>query len=77
MLGLLRGLFGLFDKLAGLWAAREQQNTGRVIERAETNAAIQQTVEKAHEAETIPDPARTKRLRNRFDRSHKDAGDPQ
>jgi hypothetical protein len=69
MLKLLGSLIGLFDKFMGWWTARQQQEIGRIIERAETTIEAAAIVEKVNEAVTIDDPARTERLRNRFDRA--------
>jgi hypothetical protein len=75
MLKLLGSIAGLFDKIMGWWAARQQQDIGRTIERAKTTIEAAAIVEKANEAVTIDDPARTERLRNRFDRGRNTAND--
>jgi hypothetical protein len=75
MLKLLSGLFGVFDKIMAWWTARQQQDTGRKLERAEAVIEAAVIVEKANEVVTIDDPARTERLRSRFDRARNPTND--
>jgi hypothetical protein len=77
MIKLLGGLIGLFNKAMEWWTARQQQQMGRTLERAEAAAVVADKVEKANEAITVDDPVRTERLRSRFDRSRRPADDPE
>ena len=62
-------LLGVLDKLLGAWAERRWKRQGRQEIIKETNDAINEQIALGEAAITIPDPERTERLRDRFDRS--------
>ena len=64
-------LLGVLDKLLGAWAERRWKQQGRQEIIKETNDAINEQIALGEAAITIPDPERTERLRDRFDRSRK------
>jgi hypothetical protein len=64
-------LLGILDKLLGAWAERRWKQQGRQEIIKETNDAINEQIALGEAAITIPDPERTERLRDRFDRSRK------
>jgi len=68
---LLASLLGILDKLFGAWNENRWKQRGREETIKETNDAINQQIDLGEAAINIPDPIRTERLRNRFDRSRK------
>ena len=62
-------LLGVLDKLLGAWAEHRWKQRGRQEIIKETNDAINEQIQLGEAAITIPDPERTERLRDRFDRS--------
>ena len=71
MIKLLASLLGILDKLFGVWNENRWKQRGREETIKETNDAINQQIVLGEAAISIPDPVRTERLRNRFDRSRK------
>jgi len=67
----LMTLLGVLNKLLGAWAEHRWKRQGRQETIKETNDAINAQIELSETAVNIPDPERTERLRNRFDRSRK------
>lgn len=65
MIKLLSSLLGVLNKLLGLWNEYRWKQQGR----QETKDAVNEQVKQAEIAVAVPDPERTERLRNRFDRS--------
>jgi len=71
MIGLLRSLFSLLDKI-GLWFANQQSiNAGKAEQAAADAKEVEKRVEAANQAVATPDPVRDERLRSRFDRSRR------
>jgi hypothetical protein len=68
VLKLLATLFALLDKALGLYHDKQLEEQGRQKVEEELN----ENVAKAEAAVVSPDPDRTERLRNRFDRSRTD-----
>jgi len=68
---LLASLLGILDKLFGAWNENRWKQQGREETIKETNDAINQQIVLGEAAISIPDPVRTERLRDRFDRSRK------
>lgn len=64
-------LLGVLDKLLGAWAESRWKQQGRQETIKEANDAINRQIELGEAAIIVPDPERTERLRNRFDRSRK------
>ena len=62
-------LLGVLDKLLGAWAESRWKQQGRQETIKEANDEINRQIELGEAAIIIPDPERTERLRNRFDRS--------
>jgi hypothetical protein len=62
-------LLGVLDKLLGAWAERRWKQQGRQEAIKEMNEAINEQIALGEAAIVNPDPERTERLRNRFDRS--------
>ena len=71
MIKLLASLLGILDKLFGAWNENRWKQQGREETIKETNDAINQQIVLGEAAISIPDPVRTERLRDRFDRSRK------
>jgi len=67
----LTALLGIINKLLGLWSENRWKQKGRQETIKEINDAINQQIVLGEAAINIPDPVRTERLRNRFDRSRK------
>jgi hypothetical protein len=67
----LTALLGIINKLLGLWNENRWKQKGRQETIKEINDAINQQIVLGEAAINIPDPVRTERLRNRFDRSRK------
>ena len=65
-------LLGVLDKLLGAWAEHRWKRQGRQETVKEMNDVINRQIELGEAAIIIPDPERTERLRNRFDRSRSD-----
>jgi hypothetical protein len=64
-------LLGILDKLLGAWAESRWKQQGRQETIKEANDAINEQIALGEAAIILPDPDRTERLRNRFDRSRK------
>ena len=64
-------LLGILDKLLGAWAEYRWKQQGRQEAIKEANDEINRQIELGEAAIIIPDPERTERLRDRFDRSRK------
>ena len=64
-------LLGILDKLLGAWAESRWKQQGRQEAIKEANDVINRQIELGEAAIIIPDPERTERLRDRFDRSRK------
>ena len=64
-------LLGVLDKLLGAWAESRWKQQGRQETIKEANDEINRQIELGEAAIIVPDPERTERLRNRFDRSRK------
>lgn len=62
-------LLGVLNKLLGAWAEHRWKRQGRQETVKEMNDVINRQIELGEAAIIIPDPERTERLRNRFDRS--------
>ena len=62
-------LLGVLNKLLGAWAEHRWKRQGRQETIKETNEAINEQIARGEAAIVIPDPERTERLRDRFDRS--------
>jgi hypothetical protein len=68
---LLTALLGIINKLLGAWGEYRWKRQGRQETIKEMNDAINRQIELGEAAVSLPDPERTERLRNRFDRSRK------
>jgi len=68
---LLTALLGIINKLLGLWNEDRWKRQGRQETIKEMNDAINRQIELGEAAVSVPDPERTERLRDRFDRSRK------
>jgi len=64
-------LLGVLNKLLGAWGEYRWKRQGRQETIKEANDAINRQIELGEAAVSIPDPERTERLRDRFDRSRK------
>jgi hypothetical protein len=64
-------LLGVLDKLLGAWAEHRWKRQGRQETIKEINDAINEQIALGEAAIITPDPERTERLRDRFDRSRK------
>lgn len=64
-------LLGVLDKLLGAWAESRWKQQGRQETIKEANDAINEQIALGEAAIIVPDPERTERLRDRFDRSRK------
>jgi hypothetical protein len=62
-------LLGVLNKLLGAWAEHRWKRQGRQETIKEMNEAINEQIALGEAAIVIPDPERTERLRDRFDRS--------
>lgn len=67
----LTALLGIINKLLGLWDENRWKRQGRQETIKEANDAINRQIELGEAAVSVPDPERTERLRDRFDRSRK------
>ena len=67
----LTALLGVLNKLLGAWAEHRWKRQGRQEAIKEMNEAINEQIALGEAAIVIPDPERTERLRDRFDRSRK------
>jgi hypothetical protein len=68
---LLTLLLGILNKLLGAWAEHRWKRQGRQETIKEMNDAINEQIALGEAAIIVPDPERTERLRDRFDRSRK------
>ena len=64
-------LLGVLDKLLGAWAEHRWKRQGRQETIKEINEAINEQIALGEATIITPDPERTERLRDRFDRSRK------
>ena len=64
-------LLGVLDKLLGAWAEHRWKRQGRQETIKEMNDAINEQIALGEAAIIVPNPERTERLRDRFDRSRK------
>jgi hypothetical protein len=64
-------LLGVLDKLLGAWVEHRWKRQGRQETIKEMNEAINEQIALGEAAIVTPDPERTERLRDRFDRSRK------
>jgi hypothetical protein len=71
MIKLLTALLGVLNKLLGAWAEHRWKQQGRQETVKEMNEAINEQIALGEAAIVTPDPERTERLRDRFDRSRK------
>jgi hypothetical protein len=71
MIKLLSSLLSLLDRLWGAWNDNKLRQQGRQEAIKEANDEINRQIELGEAAIIIPDPERTERLRDRFDRSRK------
>lgn len=62
-------LLGVLNKLLGAWAEHRWKRQGRQETVKEMNDVINRQIALGEAAIVIPDPERTERLRDRFDRS--------
>jgi hypothetical protein len=62
-------LLGVLDKLLGAWAEHRWKRQGRQETIKETNDVINEQIALGEASIIVPDPERTERLRDRFDRS--------
>jgi hypothetical protein len=62
-------LLGVLNKLLGAWAEHRWKRQGRQETIKEMNDAINEQIALGEAAIIVPDPERTERLRDRFDRS--------
>ena len=62
-------LLGVLNKLLGAWAEHRWKRQGRQETIKDINEAINEQIALGEAAIVIPDPERTERLRDRFDRS--------
>ena len=71
MIKLLSSLLSLLDRLWASWSENKLRQQGRQMAIKEANDEINRQIELGEAAVNIPDPERTERLRDRFDRSRK------
>ena len=64
-------LLGVLNKLLGAWAEHRWKRQGRQETIKEMNDAINEQIALGEAAIIVPNPERTERLRDRFDRSRK------
>jgi len=64
-------LLGVLNKLLGAWGEYRWKQQGHQEAIKEVNDEINRQIELGEAAIIIPDPERTERLRDRFDRSRK------
>lgn len=69
MVKLLSALFGFFDKIAAYFNTKQIKDAGRAEEALKQVSEVEERVEKANNAVSVPDAVRTERLRNKYDRS--------
>jgi hypothetical protein len=67
----LTALLGVLNKLLGFWVEHRWKRQGRQETIKEINEVINEQIALGEAAIVIPDPERTERLRDRFDRSRK------
>ena len=71
MIKLLSSLLSLLDRLWAAWSENKLRQQGRAATVKEMNDEINRQIELGAAATSVPDPDRTERLRDRFDRSRK------
>lgn len=69
LLGFLKSLFGLFEKIGTYLTNRQLIEAGKAERTVEAVKEVEAHVAEAERASTVVDAPRTERLRNRFDRS--------
>jgi len=69
MIKLLASLLSLLDRLWAAWSENKLRQQGRQETIKEMNDAINEQIALGEAAISVPDPERTERLRDRFDRS--------
>jgi hypothetical protein len=67
----LTALLGVLNKLLGFWVEHRWKRQGRQETIKEMNEVINEQIALGEAAIVTPDPERTERLRDRFDRSRK------
>jgi len=67
----LTALLGVLNKLLGFWVEHRWKRQGRQDTIKEMNEVINEQIALGEAAIVTPDPERTERLRDRFDRSRK------
>lgn len=67
MLKLLGVLFDILDKVGQYLANKQLLDAGKAQQQVVVDEKVEANVEQAKEAVTVPDAARTERLRARFD----------
>lgn len=71
MLKFLSALLGLVDKIAAYFKDQQLIDAGRAEETVQEMAKVQENVQKAKDATSVPDAVRDERLRNKYDRSRR------
>jgi len=71
MIKFLASLLSLLDRLWAAWSDNKLRQQGRAETVKEMNDVINRQIELGAAATSVPDPDRTERLRDRFDRSRK------
>lgn len=71
MLGFLKALLALIGQLASYFTNKQLIDAGKAEKTVQDVAEVEKHVEQANAAVTVPDAARTERLRNRFDKSRR------
>ena len=71
MIKFLASLLSLLDRLWAAWSDNKLRQQGRAETVKEMNDEINRQIELGAAATSVPDPDRTERLRDRFDRSRK------
>lgn len=63
----ITALFDIIDRIAQYFANQQLIDAGKAEQKVEVQQKVETNVQQAHDAVTVPDAARTERLRNRFD----------
>lgn len=69
MIKLLTALLGVINKLVGAWQSHHWKQQGRQEAIKQAEKEIEEQISLGEAAVSIPDPDRTERLRNKYDRS--------
>lgn len=67
MVAFLTALFGILSRIGQYFAQKQLIDAGKAEQQVQEQAKVEDHVQQAHDAVTIPDAPRTERLRNRFD----------